>query len=85
MAYNIINRTGKFKIGLRKWNPKYTSDKTWDGFKPHLCTDNQELKGVSDETVVDTGFKSENIVSEVVEGIVNVLQPTDNDNEDTII
>ena len=40
------------------------------------------MKDVADETVVDAGFQSENIVEKLVEGIANVLNPTYNDNED---
>ena len=35
--------------------------------------------------MLDAGFQSENVVAQVVAVIYNVLQPTDDDNEDTII
>ena len=35
--------------------------------------------------MVDAGFQSENIVVHVVEGLVNVLQLTEDDNVDNII
>ena len=43
------------------------------------------MKDVADKTVVDAGFQSENIVSQVVESLDNVLQTTDENNEDTRI
>ena len=85
LAYNIIKKNRRYNIGLREWNHKDTADKTWDEFKPHLRTTHQELTDVSDKTVAYEGFQSANIVPQVVEGIVNALQPTDNDNDYTLI
>ena len=47
LAYNIINKTGKYKIGLQEWNRKDTSDKKWAELKPHFCTAHQELNNVA--------------------------------------
>ena len=57
LAYNIINKTGQYKICLREWNYKDTAVKTWDSLKPHFCTDDKELKDVADETVADAVFQ----------------------------
>ena len=43
------------------------------------------MKDVADKKVVEEGFQSENIVAQMVEVLTNILQPTDKDNEDTII
>ena len=43
------------------------------------------MKDVADETVVDAGFQSGNIVEKVVEGIANVLQKIDEDDEYIVI
>ena len=69
LSYKIINNHGRYKIVLWGWNRKDIADKTWDAFKAHFCTSHQELKDFSDKTVVDASFQSENIVSQVVEGI----------------
>ena len=58
--------------------------KTWAKFKPHFGTAHQELKDVSDKIVVDAGFQSAHLVSQAVEGLTNVLQPIDNDTQDTL-
>ena len=50
-----------------------------------MRTTHQELTDVSDKTVAYEGFQSANIVPQVVKGIVNALQPTDNDNDYTLI
>ena len=45
----------------------------------------QELKDVADKNVADAGFQSAKCLEQVVEGLVNLLQPTDNDDEDNVI
>ena len=85
MAYNIINKAGKYNIGLQEWNRKDTADKTLNAFKPNFLTSHQELKRIAEENVVGAIFQSKNIVAQVVEGISNVLHPTDEDNDYDII
>ena len=38
LAYNIINKKGRYKINLQEWNQKYTPGKTLAAFKPHFGT-----------------------------------------------
>ena len=80
LAYNIINKTGRYKIDLREFNLKDTAGKKWDALKPHFLTADLEFKDVDDKTVLGAGFQSANIVAQVVEGVSNVLHPTYNDN-----
>ena len=36
-SYSIINKKGKYKIGLRECNKKGIANKTWAAFKTHFC------------------------------------------------
>ena len=79
----LFKKTGRYKIGLWECNQKDTANKTWAEFKSHFRTAHQELKDFSDKTVVDSGFQSAHIVSQVVEGLANLLNPTEDDTENT--
>ena len=43
------------------------------------------MKDVADEIVADAGYQSAHLVAQVVEGIVNVLYPKDDDTKDTLL
>ena len=64
---------------------KYTAEKTWDEFKSKFFIAHQELKDADGKTVVDAGFISTHLVAQVVEGITNILQPTGDGNEGTLL
>ena len=74
LDYNIINKSGQYKISIREWNRKDTANKNWAAIKANVCTAHQELKDVSDKTMVDTSFQSAHIVAQGVEGLENMAE-----------
>ena len=67
--YVIINKTGKFHVGIREWNRKPVLEKTWLNFNEHFHVAHKELRETVDLTLRDTTFKQANLVQQVVEGI----------------
>ena len=77
-------KKGQYKIGLRECNIKYKAKKNSASFKAYFRTSHQELKGVADKTMADSGFQLEHIVEKVVEGLENVLKRKYNDTEENL-
>ena len=81
-AYVIINRTGKFRNGIREWNRLPDVQQTWDNFTAHFNNAHRELRESGDLTINDTTFHTANLIQEVVEGVQQALAPTAEDEEE---
>ena len=67
-AYNIINKTGTFKDGIKAWNRIADPNlKTWIAFKIHFRTAHDELAETGDLTLRQAGYHQANLVDEIVE------------------
>jgi hypothetical protein len=65
IAYNIINRTGRFDNAIREWNRRTPLQKTWIALKDHFRTAQAELRESGKLTMVDAGFHNANLVDEI--------------------
>ena len=78
-AYNIINKTGTFKDGIKAWN-RITdpNQKTWITFKIHFRTAHDELAETGDLTLRQAGYHQANLVDEIVERLQSTRAEEDN-------
>jgi uncharacterized phage-associated protein len=65
-AYNIINKTGKFRESVKAWNRLPAVQKTWINFKTHFREAHLELTETGELTVEQAGYGQANLVNEIV-------------------
>ena len=82
-GYNILNKTGKFKQGIREWNRLLPAQKTWATFQTHFTTEYQALRETGDLTNQESSFNTANLIQEVVDGVQQALNPTEDDIAET--
>ena len=78
-GYNILNKTEKFKQGIREWNQLLPAQKTWDAFQTHFSNEFQTLRDSGELTNQESSFNTANIIQEVVDGVQQALNPTQDD------
>ena len=74
-AYVILNRTQRFQQPLLDWKRRPRVQQTWTNFKQFFRTAHTELRSVNNFTLGQAQRNEEraNLVTEVVQGIQNVL------------
>ena len=78
MAYSKFNKTGLLSIAVNEWNRKPNIQKTWIAFKEHFRQARKELKETSGSTIGSSRLnETANLVQQVVDGVQQVLLPTD--------
>ena len=78
MAYSKFNKTGLLSIAVNEWNRKPNIQKTWIAFKEHFRQARKELKETSGSTIGSSQLnETANLVQQVVDGVQQVLLPTD--------
>ena len=75
----IINRTGKFTTGIREWNRLPDAQKTWNTFTTHFAAAHCELRESGELLVNETPFHTANLVQELIDGVQQALNPTEDD------
>lgn len=69
IAYNVINRTGRFDNAIREWNRLPQVQKTWINLKNHFRTAQAELRESGKLTIAEAGFHNANLVDEIVQRV----------------
>jgi uncharacterized phage-associated protein len=72
-AYNLINRTGKFREAIKAWNHLPAVQKTWINFKTHFREAHLELTETGELTIEQAGYGQANMVNEIVERLSTQL------------
>ena len=75
-AYNIVNKTHKFKSDIKMWNLRPANQKTWLNFKLQFRQAQKELRE-TDDLRLDEHFQHANLVQDIVLGLSEVLGNTD--------
>jgi hypothetical protein len=78
-AYTILNKTGRFKTAITKWNRKTELQKTWVAFKEHFQRAHQEFRETTNVTLEESELQhnNANLVQQVVDGIQSAMTPGD--------
>ena len=75
-AYNIVNKTRKFKQEIKMWNRRPAIQKTWLNFKMQFRQAQKELRE-TDDLRLDEQFQHANLVQDIVSGLSEKLGHTD--------
>jgi len=70
-AYNILNKTCKFRESIKEWNRRPALQHTWINFKVHFRQAHAELKETGELTMEAAGYGQANMV--MVDDIVTRL------------
>ena len=62
LGYNILNKTGKFKDGVKEWNRQFPRHKTWMTLKTHFRQAYDELKETGELMMNQTDYHQANLV-----------------------
>lgn len=73
IAYNILNRSGRFVTDIKEWKRKPVADRTWPNLKLHFRRAHDELRETSNETL--QAMQHANIAQQVIEGIAHLIPP----------
>ena len=73
LAYVVLQNTKRFKSGLREWDRKPLTDKTWDNFQSHFREVQRQLRRTGDLTIEQT-MDNEQLINMVSSEIVNKVQ-----------
>ena len=65
-AYNLINKTGKFREAVKAWNRLTNIQKTWINFKMHFREAHLELTETGKLTIEQAGYGQANLVADIV-------------------
>ena len=65
-AYNIVNKTGKFRGSIKYWNCFPLIQKTWIAFKTNLREAHLELTKTVELTLGESGYGKANLVEDIV-------------------
>ena len=74
IAYNILNRSGRFVSDIKEWKRKPALERNWINFKLHFRRAHDELRETSSETL--QAMQHANIAQQVIEGISHLIPPT---------
>ena len=74
IAYNILNRSGRFVSDIKEWKRKPAIERTWINLKTHFRRAHDELRETSNDTL--QAMQHANIAQQVIEGIGHLIPPT---------
>ena len=66
LAYNIINKTGKFRETVKSWNRLTLVQQNWIGFKQHFRDAHLELQETGELTLEGAGYGQAALVEDIV-------------------
>ena len=85
MGYNIINRSGMLKEGIKTWIRTPIAQKSWLNFKTHFNEALSEWREITDTSVQDSRFNHANFVQEVIDGLSDQLNiPAEDESEEAM-
>jgi hypothetical protein len=73
IAYNILNRSGRFVSDIKEWKRRPAVERTWINLKLHFRRAHDELRETSSETL--QAMQQANIAQQVIEGISHLIPP----------
>ena len=73
IAYNILNRCGRFVSDIKEWKRKPPLEQTWINLKAHFRRAHDELRETSNDTL--QAMQHANIAQQVIEGIAHLIPP----------
>jgi hypothetical protein len=59
-AYNILNKTRRYKLAITEWNRNPPAEKTWANFKTHFRRAHQEFRETTDVTLEESDLHRNN-------------------------
>ena len=80
LAYLVLQRTGVFNSGLKTWNDKVPTDKTWDNCKSHFRNVQKGLRRTGRLTVEES-MNHADLVNIVSEGVRDAMA-NNNENQE---
>ena len=83
LGYNILNKSGKFRDGIKEWNRTLPRHKNWMAFKQHFRQAYEELKETGDLVMEQTDYHQANLVSEIMNQLDIKLQTLNENREET--
>ena len=81
ITYNVINKTGMLKDGIKTWIKIPRGQRSWIQFKQHFYSALQEWSEVTDVTVEESTYRQANFVQQVIDGISNMNANDDETDE----
>ena len=81
-VYEVLRKTTKFKQALENWSDRPPHEKTWNNFKAAMRRASISLREHTPDTSSQAGFSNQ-VVDDITQGVANMLQHTDEDNEQT--
>ena len=66
IAYNIINKTGKFRESVKAWNRLTLIQKTWIAFKQHFRDAHKDLQETGELTLEEAGYVQAALMDDIV-------------------
>ena len=82
-AYIILNKTGKITQGIKYWNCLPQDQKTRGNFQIHFSNEHRAIRESGELENCQSTFDTANIIQEVVDGIQQALNPTEEEIEET--
>ena len=73
IAYNILNRSGRFISDIKEWKRKPAAERTWINLKVHFRRAHDELRETSNDTL--QAMQHANIAQQVIDGIAHLIPP----------
>ena len=73
LAYNILNRSGRFVSDIKEWKRRPAIERTWFNLKTHFRRAHDELRETSNDTL--QAMQHANIAQQVIEGIAHLIPP----------
>jgi len=73
IAYNILNRSGRFVSDIKEWKRKPAAERNWINFKLHFRRAHDELRETSSDTL--QAMQHANIAQQVIDGIAHLIPP----------
>ena len=74
IAYNILNRSGRFVTDIKEWKRRPAVERNWINFKLHFRRAHNELRETSSDTL--QAMQHANIAQQVIDGISHLIPPT---------
>lgn len=74
IAYNILNRSGRFVSDIKDWKRKPANERTWLNLKLHFRRAHEELRETSNDTL--QAMQHANIARQVIDGIAHLMPPS---------
>ena len=74
IAYNILNRSGRFVSDIKEWKRRPVAERDWTNFKLHFRRAHDELRETSSDTL--QAMQHANIAQQVIDGISHLIPPS---------